>query len=317
MNKICAILPYYGEFHPFFNLFLHSVGRNRNILDLLLVTDEPVAFDVPGNVKLLYLSKEELSGKVSKCIKEWFGVEVSSCFPEKAGSRTGMYKLCDYRIFYQDLFKEFLNKYEYWGFVDADTVLGDIKNLLFDLDHYDVVGHKGHMCFLRNNETYKKIMLDFNYWGDLKGYPQREHGKALLQITDITKNHIFDEGWMQGNLHVFNSNRRDFNLLRTYTPSRPMMCDIYSPKESPEKYLDNLWVRDFDKEDSLEKNYKKQYFEYRDGKLFRNSEEKTRETEHLYVHLIHRQHIIKNNIIIKNFSDPLNFQINSKEFKLI
>ena len=50
MQKIIIILPYFGKFSNYFNLFLKSCEKNHTI-DWLVITDQPsTAWTIPTNV---------------------------------------------------------------------------------------------------------------------------------------------------------------------------------------------------------------------------------------------------------------------------
>lgn len=50
MYKICLIIPYFGEFKNYFQLFLNSCANNPTI-NWLIFTDSDQAYFYPDNVK--------------------------------------------------------------------------------------------------------------------------------------------------------------------------------------------------------------------------------------------------------------------------
>lgn len=82
-NKICLVVPYFGKFNNYFQLFLNSCERNEEI-HWLFFTDDRRRFDYPKNVKVVYCSFEE----IKKVFQSKFTFKISLERP---------YKLCDYK----------------------------------------------------------------------------------------------------------------------------------------------------------------------------------------------------------------------------
>ena len=58
-NRILFIVPYFGRFHHYFQLWLQSCKYNATI-DWLLLTDDETAYDYPVNVKVKYTTFKEV-----------------------------------------------------------------------------------------------------------------------------------------------------------------------------------------------------------------------------------------------------------------
>ena len=54
MKKIIIIIPYFGEFPNYFDLWMKSVKYNSDI-DFLLITDNDIT-DKPNNIKIINIS---------------------------------------------------------------------------------------------------------------------------------------------------------------------------------------------------------------------------------------------------------------------
>eukprot|EP00929_Paragymnodinium_shiwhaense_P096787 TRINITY_DN5847_c0_g1_i3.p1 TRINITY_DN5847_c0_g1~~TRINITY_DN5847_c0_g1_i3.p1 ORF type:complete len:231 (-),score=27.40 TRINITY_DN5847_c0_g1_i3:809-1501(-) len=89
----------------------------------------------------------------------------ASAFSALALAATGVdvpamdgYKLCDWRMTYGEVFKEWLRGYEFWGWVDLDVFLGNLRHFGLNasaLAPFDVVGEhgwpiQGPLTLLRN-----------------------------------------------------------------------------------------------------------------------------------------------------------------------
>lgn len=64
MQSIIVVIPYFGKFNSYFNLFLKSIEYNSTV-DFLIITDDKRNFDYPSNVKVVYSSFEEESHRMT------------------------------------------------------------------------------------------------------------------------------------------------------------------------------------------------------------------------------------------------------------
>jgi hypothetical protein len=316
-NKICLVLPYYGPFHAYFNLFLHSVGRNKDFFDLLLVTDHPVP-DLPSNVYNKIYSVDEVGKRITAAIKDWFSVDVATPFPEgkMSNGRPALYKLCDYKFLYGDVFAEELQSYPYWGFVDCDLIFGDASKFLQDFEQYDFIGNRGHLCFLKKGDKAKNILLDVSNWPNHPNYMPSRLKEAKESIPKTRDQHLLDEGWFQCTLKMYAGLYPD-KFKYFYTAYSGIVADTYHPGAENKLYFDKLQAR-FEFPEKLPngvaqttfKNFEEQYFAYLDGRVFRKSFANAYDScEHLYVHLIGRTSYASNNVGFKDYDSKLNFTI--------
>lgn len=112
-HKIVIIIPYFGSWPSYFNIFLKGCQHN-NWLDILFFTDCPLPKKKPRNVRFIETSLNRLSSLITEKI----GVETIITKP---------YKLCDFRPCYGLIFEDFLKDYNYWGYGDIDLIYGDLK----------------------------------------------------------------------------------------------------------------------------------------------------------------------------------------------
>ena len=119
MKKIVFIVPYFGKFNNYFQLYLDSCGKNKKI-DWLIYTDDKTKYNFPDNVKVKYISFKEIKEKIQHK------------FPYKV-SLERAYKLCDFRPLYGYIFEEDIQDYDYWGHCDTDMIWGNIEKLLFPI----------------------------------------------------------------------------------------------------------------------------------------------------------------------------------------
>lgn len=138
MNNVCIILPYFGTFPTWVDVFLMSCRKNVTI-DFHIITDVQREEKESPNIVFHYITFKEMQQRVRERLK--------AVLPSA-------YKLCDYKPCYGYLFDELIQGYEYWGYCDMDTVLGDVRSFLEKLHYqqYDRLFQHGHFTLYRNNE---------------------------------------------------------------------------------------------------------------------------------------------------------------------
>lgn len=146
--SIILIIPYFGRFNNYFSLFLDSC-RNNPTVNWLIVTNDESIYDYPSNVKVVFSSFDNLRQKIQ------------SLFPFQI-SLEAPYKLCDYRPLYGEVFKEYVDGYDFWGYCDNDLIFGDIRHFLTDdiLEKSDKVLSRGHLSLYRNTPYMNRFVLE-------------------------------------------------------------------------------------------------------------------------------------------------------------
>ena len=159
MKRIAIIIPYFGQWPPWMELYLYSCSRNPTI-DILFFTDCPSPGDTE-HVKFHSTTFDECCKRAASLLNVRFA-------PHRP------YKLCDLRPFYGYLHRQELAGYDFWGFGDIDLVYGDLSGFVNDcaLDRYDILSThadriSGHFCLLRNNEANRNIGFRIKGWESL------------------------------------------------------------------------------------------------------------------------------------------------------
>ncbi len=147
MKKIGLVIPYFGKFPSYFQLFLNSCKYNDTI-DWILITDIKEKYNYPNNMKIFYMNFEQLQ----TIIQSKFDFPIVLDKP---------YKLCDYKPAYGYIFEEYLTAYDFWGYCDVDLLFGDIRKFISDelLSQYDKIGHLGHLSIYRNSSAINKAFM--------------------------------------------------------------------------------------------------------------------------------------------------------------
>ena len=65
MNRCVFIIPYFGKFNNYFQLFLNSCKPN-NRFDWLIITDDHGDYAYPSNVKVIYSDFSNIKTKIQE-----------------------------------------------------------------------------------------------------------------------------------------------------------------------------------------------------------------------------------------------------------
>lgn len=156
-NRIAIIIPYFGKFPEWFDMYLYSCSKNE-FVDFIFYTDCKIPERIYSNTLFYQESFECYCRRVSACL----GVEFA---PKYA------YKLCDIRPFYGEIHSDILTSYEFWGYADIDLVYGDLSILLSEyvLSRYDIISAhhdrlSGHCTIIRKNSKYHKMCWSLPEW---------------------------------------------------------------------------------------------------------------------------------------------------------
>lgn len=244
MKKYALIVTYFGRLPDYFNLWLKSAARNENIDFLIFGDCKTDKFaSVSDNVKFIFMSFDEIKKK----IQDKFDFDIVLDAP---------YKLCDYRPAFGLIFENELKKYDYWGHVDIDTILGEVCKYLPN-DDYDKIFQFGHMTFYRNTpENNCRFMCDA--------------GMNYKKVFTTSFNMIFDE---------LPGMSKKFDLLKIPQYKSSDFADIARRRKS---FTLNSEI--------CRKNYKYQIFYYDGGRVLRDYYDggKMNTDEFNYIHFSHR-----------------------------
>lgn len=209
--KLCLIMPFYGEWPSFFNLYLKGCESN-SFIDFIFFTDNNPPDQIPPNVRFVKLSLEELNEKV----KDKLGIVQEILNP---------YKICDFRPAFGFIFQDYISKYDFWGHGDIDLVYGNIRNFISqgEFESYEILSFRkewisGSLAFFKNSEKVNKLFLKNNdykiVFESKENFAYDECGKAWdlvrnvssilmipQDITNITR--IVKEEEQKGNLKCY------------------------------------------------------------------------------------------------------------------
>ena len=156
-NSIAIIIPYFGRWPEWIELYFYSCNQNRSI-DWFFFTDCDIPKTSFKNLHFESISFEAYCKNVSIIL----GINFKPKSP---------YKLCGLKPFYGHIHKEILSNYDFWGFGDLDTVWGDIKSFYTPemLTKYDVFSThadriSGHFTIIRNTPAYTELGFKITNW---------------------------------------------------------------------------------------------------------------------------------------------------------
>ena len=257
MKKCCFIIPYFGKMPNYFELFLKSCAFNQDY-DWLIFSDDQEKYNLPNNVKIIYMTFEELHTMINNKI----GMDCTI---------SEVHKLCDYKPAYGMIFEEYLNNYKFWGHCDLDIILGDLNDFITDkmLNNYDKIFCLGHMILYRNEYSINRMFM------------QPINGESLYKkVFNTDKTLIFDE--------TFGGKENIDTIFRTYK-KRVYSEDLsFNVKIFPSKFVRTKF--EYSTYSFNNEEYKDALYLWSNGKLkrFYILDNKLKEEDFAYIHLQQR-----------------------------
>lgn len=203
MRKCAFILPYYGKFPNYFQLFLKSCGTNPDF-DWLVFTDDHTEYDYPTNVHVYYETFEDMQKRVS---------DAFDFHPQLRRP----YKLCDLKPMYGYLFEDYLKGYRFWGHCDCDLIFGKLSHFITDglLNEYDKLFVLGHCTLYRNTEeNNRRFMLTLD-------------GKEIYRdVLNNDRGYTFDESFLPTNVNRIYAQHNIPVYSRDYSGNVNAKCTI-------------------------------------------------------------------------------------------
>lgn len=196
MHKIALLIPYFGKWPTFMNLFLESCKKNQ-LIDIIFITDLKPIDNAPKNIKYIQMNFEELKQR----IEDKLSLKVPNIKP---------YKLCDYRPAYGIVFSDELSEYDLWGYGDNDLIYGDLNLFLTDdvLNKHDVFAFRndhlhGPFTLYKNNDKINSL------------FKKNEHVNQIFTTKDYLS---FDEFGREGyhldkNLNLTNYSNDNISVI--------------------------------------------------------------------------------------------------------
>lgn len=136
--SIVLLVVWFGTLPAYLDLWFASCAGNPNVL-IRFITDQAVPFATPRNVVLHASSMDQVAERVAELV----GGSHSVLYP---------YKLCDVRPMFAEIFPEYVEGFDFWGFADVDVIQGDLLHGLPPkvFSSHDKLLSRGHLQFWRN-----------------------------------------------------------------------------------------------------------------------------------------------------------------------
>lgn len=156
-NKIAIIIPYFGKWPEWIDLYFYSCAQNKSI-DFHFFTDCEIPKFHKGNLYFKSISFPDYCAQISLKLQVNFTPE-------------SPYKLCDLKPFYGFIHNDILEGYKFFGFGDIDVIWGNIQKFYTDnlLEKYDILSThadrlSGHFTLIRNTEYYCNLCFQIQDW---------------------------------------------------------------------------------------------------------------------------------------------------------
>jgi hypothetical protein len=161
-KNIAFIMPYFGKWPDWFELFLLSCAKNKTV-DWYFFTD----CELPKIAYANTIFKNISFDNYKKFISQKLGINFN---PNNA------YKLCDLKPFYGYIHRDILDGYNFYGFGDIDVVYGDIDKFITKemMKKYNVISASsdivcGHFCLFKNSSMMRNSCFKIKNWQQLLG----------------------------------------------------------------------------------------------------------------------------------------------------
>jgi hypothetical protein len=141
--RVAIIIVYVGNSFPaWFDMWAMSAGSSSSLIDWIIITTEAPFKEVPSNIKLIRISREEL---ILRFLKIDLRLNSSTVIIEKEETFRQLfdkfpYVLVEFKPALGIVFEDFLSSYSHWAYADLDTVMGRMDSLITRdiLSKYDI-----------------------------------------------------------------------------------------------------------------------------------------------------------------------------------
>jgi len=155
--KIAIIIPYFGEWPEWIDLYFLSCSENPEI-DWFFFTDCEIPASFSSNLHFIEISFNSYCNRASEKLQIDF-------YPSSP------YKLCGLKPFYGFIHYDLIAEYDFWGFGDIDIIWGNIKKFYTDemFEKYDVFSShadriSGHLAIFKNTAFYRDLCFKIKDW---------------------------------------------------------------------------------------------------------------------------------------------------------
>jgi hypothetical protein len=171
----CVINFHFGKRYDYFELHKKSLLNNKSY-DFLLLSDQTEEDYTEGNIRYVRFTMEDATRLINERVS-------------KNNVLIDPRQFCDYKIFFGVLFKEYLEGYDWYGYMDSDVIFGNIDRYIPEsaFEEYEMIsniskypGAKdfvkdprcaenlfGPFTLIKNNEKMVNLYKKINYVAEM------------------------------------------------------------------------------------------------------------------------------------------------------
>ncbi|WP_309398488.1 DUF6625 family protein [Cerasicoccus maritimus] len=207
--RVCFVVVFFGQWPDWLDYFFKTCSANPDF-HWRIFTECSVDVNPPENVILHSITRAEFDERVGKVFQ----------IPYKFSYG---YKLCDMKPAYGEIFADYLEQYDFWGYTDVDLVLGRLGDCITDevLDQHDVITASpymivGHCTLLRNNEFFNLLYrscdryLEMLSSRDYEVFDEKVFAEHLLSLKDTGEIKFFQKSMQVDDCLIWWSGRPKF-----------------------------------------------------------------------------------------------------------
>lgn len=115
------------------------------------------------------------------------------------------YKLCDIKPAYGQVFSEYIQDCDFFGFGDIDVVYGNIREFITEsiLEEYGLITTNdkrvnGHFCLLRNSLDMRTAFMSIKWWKDKfeeECYTGFDEGNRFFNVDENINDLMVKKGY--------------------------------------------------------------------------------------------------------------------------
>lgn len=242
MKSIAIIIPYYGQWPSWIDLFFVSC-KNNDTIDFHFFTDLSIP-DVASNERNIRFHQISFVDYCTYASRQ-LGIDFHPVNP---------YKLCDLRPFYGFIHQNILKDYDFWGYGDIDLIWGNIRHFYNDkiLSMHDILSthadrFSGHLTLVHNLSYINNRAFDIPNWQSLlidnKNYALDEQHFTLQFYPTVRflwkiHRHIYFRFKFKDEWKSYNSFCKVFNKL--FGPRRLYLVEQYTTPWFTEYETDSI-----------------------------------------------------------------------------
>ena len=175
-TKIAIISVYLGELPKYFNFTKKSIFHNKEY-DWFIFSDQILETYKENNITYVPTSLDDINRRLSNKLN--YNVELKN-----------PYKLVDTKPSWFDIFEEYFENYDWWGWTDLDIIYGNFSTFLDDIvfENYDIVTIMNRYLFgpfVLMSKKYKDIYKEIENVSNLIANENPNNLKKVYYVDEL------------------------------------------------------------------------------------------------------------------------------------